>query len=35
MDAIQLLLQSDVDMRMEIVPAHMFSVRPGFNNEGT
>ena len=33
-DAVQLLAQSGIVVRMEIVPYHLFSVRPGFNQEG-
>ena len=33
-DALQLLAQSGIVVRMEIAPHHLFSVRPGFNQEG-
>ena len=32
-DAVQLLSQSGIVVRMEIAPHHLFTVRPGFNQE--
>lgn len=33
-DAVQLLSQSGIVVRVEIAPHHLFMVRPGFNQEG-
>lgn len=33
-EAMQLLSQSGIMVRLEIAPHHLFTVRPGFNQEG-
>lgn len=33
-EAVQLLSQSGIVVRLEIAPHHLFTVRPGFNQEG-